>query len=182
MANLAPIINPDQPGWVEEIIAVNLDRAGFSKSKGQQGDSLAIGTVAHSRSGNFQFVNLSASAAASLPPGLDQASAPAKQSCVDETLTKVYEKSCAGAEPEALKFLFSTIETAFEQEDLVFVDSLLAKFEPKQVNRMVAVGMVRCTFRARKLLESWKACLDRVAESLLERGEPAAHILRGLYR
>jgi hypothetical protein len=105
-----------------------------------------------------------------------------RQNSVQDTLCQVYEKSAAGAEAEALKLLYSEIETAFSQRNLAFVDSLLTSFNPTMVNRMVAVGLLRGTFRAKAELEAWEGCLARVSAVLIARGLPADKILRGLYK
>ena len=105
----------------------------------------------------------------------------ANQNNVPITLSQIYEKSAIGAEAEALMLLYDATEGAFAKKNLPFVNALLAQFDPKRVKRMVAVGIVRGTFRAREELGAWQPCLERVAANLNENGYSAEKLLRGLY-
>lgn len=103
-----------------------------------------------------------------------------RSSLVQSALTQVYVKSGEGAETEALKITFDFIESHLAQGDTEKIDEFLATFEPKRVKRIISVGVVRSTFRARSVLKEWNDCLVRVAVILNENNQSPSKYLRGL--
>lgn len=98
------------------------------------------------------------------------------------TLQNIYVKSAEGKEGEALKYLYSVIERAFSSGNTELVDEILESFDPDRVGRMVSVGLVRATFRARSELKHWQSCLASVAYYLTQNDQSPSHILRGLFK
>jgi hypothetical protein len=95
-------------------------------------------------------------------------------------LNKLYFLNASDA--EALGYIFELIENAFAKHDLLFVNTLLANFDPNQTKLIVSTGLLRVTSRAKSKLSSWKLCAARISEYLNFRGENTKHLLRGLIR
>lgn len=102
-------------------------------------------------------------------------------SLVESALLNVYLKSDVGEDNQALKIAFDFIEGNFSEGDTQRVDEFLAIFQPERTKRIVSVGIVRSTFRARSVLKEWNNCLARVADILYENNQSPSKYLRGLY-
>jgi hypothetical protein len=95
-------------------------------------------------------------------------------------LNKLYSLHTPDA--EVLGYTFELVENAFAKHDLLFVNALLANFDPARTKPIVSTGLLRATSRARSKLSSWKLCAARISEYLNRRGENTKHLLRGLIR
>lgn len=96
------------------------------------------------------------------------------------SLNKLYSLHTSDA--EVLGYTFELVENAFAKHDLLFVNALLANFDPDRTKPIVSTGLLRVTSRARSRLSSWKLCAARISEYLNRRGENTKHLLRGLIR
>lgn len=94
------------------------------------------------------------------------------------TLKHLYSQSAIDA--KILSDLFGQIENAFSEQNLNYVDSILSEFDPSRVKRIVSIGLLRSTFRAREKLPSWRSCLVKVYEMLNNQQQDTKKILRGL--
>jgi hypothetical protein len=95
-------------------------------------------------------------------------------------LNKLY--SLHASDAEILGYVFELIENAFAEHDLLFVNALLANFDPNRTKLIISTGLLRVTSRAKSKLSSWKLCAARVSEFLNRRGENTKRLLRGLIR
>lgn len=98
-------------------------------------------------------------------------------------LDRLYSES-ASAEQDAIILgdAFELVEKAFSEGNLLLVNELLANLDPTRLRQVVAVGLLRATFRVRGNLSEWKSCLGRVWRLLESRDESPKHLLRGLVR
>jgi hypothetical protein len=80
----------------------------------------------------------------------------------------------------ALGYIFNVIENAFHDQNLTLINTILAKFNPKQANTVIATGLIRATCKAKKQLSSWTPCLQAIKKELINRNENVNYLLRGL--
>ena len=99
---------------------------------------------------------------------------------VKKCLNKLY--SLQASDAEVLGYIFELIENSFAKHDLLFVNTLLANFDPDRTKPIISTGLLRVTSRAKSKLSSWKSCAARIGEYLNSRGENTKHLLRGLIR
>jgi hypothetical protein len=92
----------------------------------------------------------------------------------------VYNKSASSSKEEILSFIFESIENAFFNKNIFFINEVLYRFDPSKTQIIASTGLARVTFRARSKLESWYTCVTRIWEFLSDKGENPQRLLRGL--
>lgn len=99
---------------------------------------------------------------------------------VQKCLNKLYTSNVSDA--ELLGYLFEEIEKAFAKHDLLFVDAILANFDPTRTKIIISTGLLRVTSRAKTKLNSWMPCAAHIDEYLESCGENSKRLLRGLIK
>ena len=94
-----------------------------------------------------------------------------------DVLNKLYSQDPG---VERIRVLFQFIEEQFATQNLTDIDQLLQEFDPTLSVKIVNTGILRATCRAKKQLNNWVACRDKVRVLLDEQGENTSHVLRGL--
>ncbi len=88
-----------------------------------------------------------------------------------------YDKS---SDSKALSYMFNLIEEAFSKHDLLLVDALLSNIDLVRTRKIVFIGLLRGTYRARSKLKSWNSCALQISKFLDSNGENTKRLLRGL--
>jgi|GEM_PF-3308790 hypothetical protein len=86
------------------------------------------------------------------------------------------------SDAELLGYLFEEIEKSFAKHDLLFVDAVLANFDPTRTKTIISTGLLRVTSRAKKKLNSWMPCAAHINNYLNSCGENSKRLLRGLIK
>ena len=94
-----------------------------------------------------------------------------------DVLNKLYSQDSG---VERIRVLFQYIEENFASQNLADIDQLLHEFDPTLSVKIVNTGILRVTCRAKKQLNNWATCRDRVKNHFDEQGENTLHAMRGL--
>lgn len=99
---------------------------------------------------------------------------------ISKLLTSVSLLEGQGCARMASRLSMRFIEQSFKNHDLEKVNRLLRIIEPQKYQEQVIVGVLRSTFRARKLLPAWSSLLSKSKQSLEQRGADVGGLLIGL--
>lgn len=95
-------------------------------------------------------------------------------------LNQLYHLSLDASPVNALGFIFESIEKAFAVNNLLFINDVISNFDPNRTKQIIAIGLLRVTFRARCKIPGWNGCLTRVIGFLNSNTADTNRLLRGL--